>query len=71
MLTQHVRAELYNKLFSRRKEILEISPRRLQALPWASLCRECVKDLESENKKIPGKHRGEPAYRKFGGHDLG
>lgn len=27
MLTQHVRAELYNKLFSRRKEILEMSHR--------------------------------------------
>ena len=27
MLTQHVRAELYNKLFSRRKEILQMSHR--------------------------------------------
>lgn len=120
MLTEQVRAELYNKLFSRRREILErshrlkdqwqdvnvapgdlpdkaqqenayqrlgqvdeqsrqeihtidralqkmdsgaygicescgsqISPKRLQALPWAALCRECVKDLESREERIP------------------
>lgn len=120
MLTKQLRAELYNKLFSRRREILErthslkdkwqdvnrapgdlpdkaqqeyayqslslldeksrqeihvidralqkmdsggygicescgneISPRRLQALPWAALCRECVEDMESRKEEIP------------------
>ncbi len=120
MFSEHTKAELYNKLFSRRKEILEharnlkdqwladnysqtefgdkaqqeytylnlnkldvqarkevqiidraldkmqfgdygicencgqeISEKRLQALPWATMCVECVQKLEEENQNIP------------------
>lgn len=120
MLSEQLRAELYNKLFSRRLEILErtqnlkdqwqqinvapgdlldkaqqeavyqnlgrldeqarkevriidqalermrsgdygvcescgqeISAKRLQALPWATLCRECVERMESEEETVP------------------
>ncbi|MFP4213455.1 MAG: TraR/DksA family transcriptional regulator [Desulfohalobiaceae bacterium] len=120
MLTEQLKAELYNKLFSRRLEILErthslkdqwqdvnvipgdlldraqqeyvylklsrldeqarqevriidqalermrsgeygicescgqeISAQRLQALPWATLCRACVQSMESESQAIP------------------